>query len=330
MNPTRTFAVSPDLPVRTRTGFLLRVTCRSALLGLCLAACDTAPPPPAHRTIKVTDDVGRQVRLSAPAQRIASLIPARTDALLALGAADRLIARTRWDTDPRIASVPSVDNALTPSIEWLVSRQPDLVIAWPDVQSRSTVERLVQLGIPVYSSRVETLADVDRAITHLGIMLGIEARADSLRSALRAALDSVRARVAGRSPRTVAYLIGIQPPMAAGPGTFIDELITIAGGRNAFGDAASKWPMVSLEELLKRAPDVLVISAGEEDAPGLSDRLSERAGWRGLAAVREGRTHAVDAGRYNRPGPAVVLAVRELAALLHPELFGRTAAAATQ
>lgn len=268
--------------------------------------------------IEVVDDAGRTVRLDAPARRILSLIPARTDLLLAIGAADRLIARTRYDDDPRLAHLPSLGDALTPSVEWIAAEQPDLVIAWPDTRSRDVVHRLIELGIPVYGSRVESLDDVNRAIGHVGQLLGLEARADSIAHAIRATHDRVRAAVARRDRPGVLYLIGLDPVMAAGPGTFIDELIGIAGGRNIFADAGALWPQISLEEIVRRDPALIVMASDDVAAGDLAERLAARAGWRDIAAVRTGRVYRVDPATFNRPGPSVGPAAAALARLLHP------------
>ncbi len=294
---------------------------RSATVALltcllpCWSACEAAPAPTGSG-IEVVDADGRVVRLARPAQRIVSLVPAQTDAVIALGAADRLLARTRFDADPAIARLPVIDDALTPSVEWLAEQRPDLVFAWPDRLSRSVVTRIVELGIPVYASASESLDDVRRGLRDLGVLLGLEAAAEALVAGLDATIDSVRASHSGQSRPRVLYLIGLDPPMAAGPGSFVHELIDIAGGVNVLGDAAGLWPPVSLEEILVREPDVIVIAVERQDGPALLQRLRERPGWRSLAAVRTGRVHIVDAGLFNRPGPSLVLAMRALAAAL--------------
>ena len=313
----------PAFPPRKGAGFSLSshavpAGLRLALLLVVVAGCgpsDRASTPDAA-AIEVVDDAGVRVRLDAPARRIISLIPGRTDVIVALSAADRLVARTRWDTQPELADLPSLDNALTPSVEWVLARDPDLVVAWPDGQARSVVTRLRELGIPVYASGVETVDELDAAITDLGALLGLEARADSLRDAIRGTIDSVRSVVAGQEPVPVAFLIGTDPPMAAGPGTFIDELLSAAGGRNVFADAPAKWPQVSLEEMLGRAPQVLII-ADEADAASVLGTLRMRPGWRDVAAVRAGRVVTVDGSEVNQPGPSVMTTVRRFADILH-------------
>src|SRR5690606_4460042 len=136
-----------------------------ALVGVCAASAtgcgrERSGSAPPDSEIAVIDDAGRTVALDSAARRVISMIPAQTGIVAILSGPDALVARTRWDLDPRLAHLPSIGNALTPSVEWLVARRPDLVIAWPDAQSRDVVQRLDDIGIPVYASRVESVTQI--------------------------------------------------------------------------------------------------------------------------------------------------------------------------
>jgi iron complex transport system substrate-binding protein len=271
---------------------------------------------PADSPLAVVDGAGRRVTLAAPAARVISLIPSVNELIVAMGGADRLVARTDYDKDPRLAELPSVGGGLTPSLEWIAQRRPDLVIGWPDTRSRSLVQRLGELSIPVYTAPSQTIEDALSVAKDLGVLLGRHAAADSLVRAIRTGLDSVRTSVAGESEPDVLYLIGLDPPMGAGPGTFVDELLDVAGGRNVLEDTGVLWPQLSLEEILRRNPDVVIVAQAPEQ-PGLLAHLHRTAGWSSLRAVRDGRVYQVDAYRYNRPGPHMVDIARDLAGLLH-------------
>ncbi|UCC71822.1 MAG: cobalamin-binding protein [Gemmatimonadota bacterium] len=263
-------------------------------------------------------DVG--IKLDEPPQRIVSLIPSITETIVALGAADRLVARSDFDTDPALAHLPSVGQGLTPSLEGLTMLEPDLVIAWPDNASRSVIDRLAELGVTVYTPQIQTLADIERTTRELGDMLGLKWAAASLVAATDAELDAIERAVAGHERLTVFYVVWYEPPTTTGAGTYVDELIEIAGGRNIFEDAPGLWPTVSLEEVLNRQPDIVLLSYTEE-IPVDAERLRAAPGWRDLQAVRDGRVLQIDANLYNRPGPRVTEAARQLARLLHPEAF---------
>lgn len=286
-----------------------------AILLLALAGCGAPEPAERESAISVTDPTGRTVTLHAPAQRVVSMMPSITEWVIAMGAADRLVARTDYDYQPALDTLPSVGGGLTPSIEWLAARQPDLVIAWPDAPSRSVVSRLEQVGIAVYTAPVQSIAEALTVATDLGTLLGKSAAAERAIADVRAGLDSVRAAVGERDRPEVLYLIGLEPLMAAGPGTFIDELITLAGGHNALHDLDTLWPQLSLEEVVRRAPDVVLMGSVRSGDP--ATLLGDRPGWRQIPAIRRGAVHAVDPDRVNRPGPHLHQTAAALASLIH-------------
>ena len=298
------------------------------LLASGVPACERGAPAPSgaapatasapeQRPITVTDDAKRVVTLKGPAMRVISMIPAQTEIVKILGGVDRLVARTQWDTDPDLAHLPSTGNALTPSVEWLTAQHPDLVIAWPDNDARNVIEQLRPLGIPVYSSRVESIDEIRSMIRRIGTLLGADARADSLVRSIDAQLDSVRAAVSTRKRPTVLYALSVDPPMVAGAGTFVGQVLETAGGTNIFADLNQLWPQVSLEEIIRREPDVIFLPVGESTS-GSAKTLHTRAGWRDLRAVREGRVYEVDANLFHRPGATVGTVARTAASLLHP------------
>jgi iron complex transport system substrate-binding protein len=286
----------------------------AALSIAVVAACgpDTRGDP---APLSVSDPAGRVVTLDAPARRVVAMMPAVNEWIVAMGAADRLVARTDYDDDPALADLPSVGGGLTPSVEWLAARRPDLVVAWPDAPSRSLVSRLEALDVAVYTAPVESLAGALQVPADLGVLLGLEPAAARAIAEVESGLDSVRAAVAGRDRPGVLYLIGLDPLMAAGPGTFIDELLTLAGGRNVLHDLDILWPRISLEEVVRRAPDVVIVaSVAVRDPAAL---LADRPGWREVPAILAGAVHAVDPDRMNRPGPYLDEAAALLAAILH-------------
>jgi iron complex transport system substrate-binding protein len=285
----------------------------------CVCACACAETPPQRTaadssSVFVRDDAGREVRLAAPAQRVVSLMPTVTDLLIALRVHDRLIARTDFDTDSSIAQLPSLGGGLTPSVEWLAAQKPDLVISWPDQGSRSLVNQLGRVGVPVYSARSESIEDTYRILGHIGELLDISAKTDSLTHAIRAGLDSVRSTIINKPPTKVAYVVGVDPPMVAAGGTFIDELITIAGGQNIFAEL-KLWPQVNLEDLLQRDPDVVILADTNTDDP--VRKLQRLAGWRELRAVKNKKVYRVSPYFFNRSGPTMPRAAAELAGFFH-------------
>ncbi len=281
-----------------------------AVLLLAVTACWGGS---ADRTPGGTETAGRG------ATRVISLIPSVTETIVALGAADRLIARTDFDVAPALAHLPSVGQGLTPSLEQLVLLEPGLVVAWPDNTTRSVIARLTELGVDTYSPSVQTLADLRSTTRTLGVKLGLERSADSLIAEIDSQLADVRRAVAGRDRPSVFYVVWYDPPTTAGPGTYISELLEIAGGRNLFGDAPGMWPRVSLEEVVRRQPDIVIFSQ-TEDMPVELDHISTAVGWGQLEAIQKGSVAIVDANLINRPGPKVADAARRLAEIIHPDI----------
>ncbi|MGQ0814947.1 MAG: ABC transporter substrate-binding protein [Gemmatimonadota bacterium] len=276
-----------------------------------IAGCERTGQPVPNTGLAVRDDAGRSIELPRPAVRIVSLVPTVTDLVIAMGHADRLIARTDYDRDPRIKQLPSIGGGLTPSLEWLAAQSPDLVVSWPDNAARSLVVKMEALRIAVYAARMDTIANTLTTIRNLGVLLNAEPSADSLARAITGALDSVRAAVRGLERIRLAYVIWLNPLTIAGPGTFINELIQVAGGENVFADARRLYPEVSLEELIRRDPDVVVFARETKD--DAQRMLSMSPGWRDLRAVRAGRVLRVSPGYFNRSGPLMPRAARELA-----------------
>ncbi|MGH7565518.1 MAG: ABC transporter substrate-binding protein [Gemmatimonadota bacterium] len=260
--------------------------------------------------IRIIDDAGRTLELAGPARRIVSLVPSVTGTIVALGAADRLVARTRYDLDPALAGLPSLGGGLDPSIEGIVDLRPDLVVAWNARDDRIIVPRLREAGIPVYSAEIQDTTGIFATLDRVGRLLDTPARADSLARALRDTFVAVASDVPpGQRPRAL-YLIAEDPPRTAGPATFIGQAIAIAGADPAFPDLAEDWPTVSLEAVVARDPDVIVLPVGG-DLPG-RDALAGRPGWRDLRAVREGRVVEIEADLLARPGPDLGRATRVL------------------
>ena len=284
-----------------------------ACAGAC-ACADTARETSQTQTIAVFDDAGREVRLLVLAQRMVSLVPTVTDLLIAMNTQDRLIARTDFDTDKRIAGLPSVGGGLTPSVEWIATQRPDVIVSWPDQGSRSLVAQFDRVGIPAYAATTQTIDDTYRTLDNLGVLLGIETKTDSLRSAIEQGLDSVRAATQNRRPVKVAYVVGVDPAMVAGSGSFVDELITVAGGRNIFADQ-KLWPQVNLEDLLRRDPDVVILADTNTGDPVAA--LQRLGGWRELRAVKNRRVYRVSPYFFNRSGPLMPRAAAELATFFH-------------
>jgi iron complex transport system substrate-binding protein len=280
----------------------------------------------ARRGIDITDDLGVVVHLDAPATRIVSLIPSATETLMAIGATSALIGRTRYDTVSAIAQLPSVGGGIDPSIEAIVGLKPDLVIAWASDKRATLRERLTAAGVPTFVMGAEDTTDIFRNIRNLGRLTGRDSAATAVATSIRATLDSVRVSVASKPTPSVMYVVFPDPPMTAGPKTFIGQLLALVGGRSIFPALNENWPNVTMEEVVHRDPDILIVPVGEYKESAL-DRFRKLSGWRSLRAVKDGRVVSVSADLLSRPSPSIARAALVLRAAVHPEFAGDTARA---
>jgi len=277
------------------------------LLLLACAACEAPAPPPAETpndglSARVEDDAGQVLTLDADPLRILSLVPSATGILLALGQGDRLVGRTDYDTAPEVAHLPSVGGGLGASVERIVTLDPDLVIHFRADSDPGTPRQLEAAGIPHMAIRPDRVEDVRRILLMIGAVVRETARADSLLAALDAGLAEVSARV-GEAPRPRVVLIGGDPPTVAGPGTFLHELVVLAGGENAFADVGELYAPVSLEEIIRRDVDLILAPESVRVPPALEGIPLRRIPLDVLT-----------------PGLEVTGSARVLASILHPDI----------
>jgi len=263
------------------------------------------------------DDWHRTVALAAPARRIVSLAPATTELVFALGLGDRLVGRTTWcDWPAEAARVTDVGNGIGPNVEAVAAQHPDLVLMYPSEANRAAVAQLEALGIATAALKQDAIADWRGTVQWVARAAGVPERADSLLADFDRRLAEVRRRpdTGYRIPGgpSVFIAVGANPPLAIGAGSFISEVVTLAGGRNAFADLPGPSGAVSLEAIVARRPDVVLVLGPDSVIPD----VTVRPGWRAIPAVRSGHVIAVDGGAFNRPSPRLPDAVRTLAARL--------------
>jgi len=210
--------------------------------------------------IRVVDASGAEVTLLAPARRIVSLVPSATQTLGAIGAEDALVGRTDFDTERWAGALPSVGGGIEPNLEAIVALAPDLVVRFAGTQDPRTPARLDDLGIPHVAVRPDHVEDIYRTAELLGAVTGHVAAADSLVEAIRRGLQALASRSAELPRLRVAYVLGGTPPWVSGPGTYIDEIVSLAGGDNVFDDLGALYSAVSPEQLRTRDIDVVLVS----------------------------------------------------------------------
>lgn len=265
------------------------------------------------------DDAGRNIYLAKPPSRIVSLAPSLTEMIYAIGAGAQLVGVTEFcDFPPEAASKVKIGYA-NPNLESVLALRPDLVLAPKEFLRPDVVAALDQLKVPLFVVAANTVEDILAQLGTLGRLLDHSAEASALTLELRRQLAGIKSQMERVDPVRVLYVLNSQPLITVGPGSYIDQVITLAGGLNVAGKAATPYPRLSMETVLVEDPEVVIFPVGQ--AEGISE--SEQAMWRqwsGMTAIKRGRVHQIPASVLNRPGPRIVLALKTLAGLLHPEL----------
>lgn len=294
------------------------------LVALTLAACAPTVPSKDAAGITLTDGLGREVQLESAAQRVVSLAPSNTEILFALGAGDKVVGRDEVSDYPEAAlALPTVGGWSGFSAEAIVALEPDLVLA-SEINTPELVAELEGLGLTVYYlSNPKTLEDLYVNIETVATLTGRDAT--KLTDSLKARVTAVDEKIMPLSYRpSVFYEIDAtdpSKPYTAGPGTFIDLLITRAGGQNVVSLAGitETYPTISLEQLVIAPPDIILL--GDALYGQSAETVAARQGWDALKAVIDGKIFAFDDNLVSRPGPRLVDGLEALAKLLHPEIF---------
>jgi iron complex transport system substrate-binding protein len=286
--------------------------CLSLIMLLLLA-------PPHHlNAAQVVDDRGATVALAGPPQRIISLYGGLTESLRALGAADRVVARTQGDET--IKGIPMVGTHLQPNVEMILALKPDLVVQGGVAKGIPALKRLEAAHVPVAMFAPHDFPSLFSTITRLGALTGRTEAAAALKRSMEAKLADVAKRVAGRPQPRVFFEVRELNLLAAGRGSMVNDIITRAGGENIV-TSPSKLTLYSLEALIQANPDVYIIQKGPMNRS--PDNIYTRPYFRELKAVKAHRVLVVDESLYSRPGPRSAETVAELARFLHPEAWGQ-------
>jgi iron complex transport system substrate-binding protein len=284
------------------------------------SASSSASPAAASSSaaISVVDGAGQTVTMTKPAERIVSLAPANTEIAYAVGAGAKMVAGTSYDDYPAEAkSLPKIGDFANPSVEKIASFNPDLVLAAGGIQDKLRT-KLEGLGMKVYVVDPKTYAEVETDIKNIGTLAGTSDQAQKVVDTMVQAADEVSQKVGSLTPASTFLEIYSKPLMTAGADTFINDMITIAGGKNIGAEAGSGFPTFSTEVLVKDDPQVYIADSGSMAKPG---DITSRPGFSGLSAVKDGKVYVVEDSLVARPGPRLADGLKQLAQMIHPEAY---------
>jgi iron complex transport system substrate-binding protein len=257
-------------------------------------------------------------RSAASAPRIVSLSPSVTETLFALGAGAEVVGVSQYcDYPPAVLPLPRVGSFLTPNIEAIVGLRPTLVIGTWVSSGLPAFQSLSAMGYATLIVKDNSLAEIGESIAMIGEATGRREQARILLASLSAYLDAVRRRLADVRPRTVLMVVGHQPLIAVGNGTFLDELLHIAGAVNIADDNGESWPHLSIEYVVAMKPEVILDGQMGDDASASNRFWSQ---YPTIPAVRNHRIYGYPEDSTLRPGPRAWQSLDTLTARIHPEV----------
>ncbi|MFL5639139.1 MAG: ABC transporter substrate-binding protein [Gemmatimonadaceae bacterium] len=279
--------------------------------AITLSACEKAT----RDETAIRDDFGDPVRIGAPPSRIVSLNPATTEILFTLGAGSRVIGRTKYDLWPDSAKlVPALGDGISPNVEAVLGSHPDLVLLYASQDNRPAAGRFRAAGINTVSLKVDHISDFRRTTALLGAILHDSARAKTVIDSVENTLRSVQSATRALPRPTLFWHIWDAPLITVGSGSFMTELVDIAGARNVYADITGPSGQISLEDVARRNPDFIL--AG----PIGAKQIASDPRWRIVRAAREKKVLVVDTLLVARPSVRLGEAAVSLAKLLHPEM----------
>ena len=280
-----------------------------AVLTAALSACSREATP---ARAAFTDDFGDTLVVGVVPRRIVSLNPTTTELLYAIGAGPRVVGRTSYDVFPAdVRQVRDLGQGLRPNVEAVLAVHPDLVLLYASADNRDAARRLRASGVSTAAYKIDRIADMARVTLVLGRLTGDTASARRTVDTVQATLARVRRATSSLPHPAVFWPLWETPLLTVGGGSFLNELIEIAGGRNVFAELPQPSPAVTFEELLRRDPDLIL------GGPKTRVRLMQDPRWQTLRALRENHVMVIDTTIITGPSARVGTSAVALAALLH-------------
>lgn len=300
--------------------FLLLLITSQFLLG-CVGSAAAS-----DGNVTVTDDYGVKVSVPSDPQKIVSLSPSNTEILGALDLIDKVVGVTDYSNYPaEAATKTNVGGYTAINSEKVVALNPDLVIA-DSGNGNETIDYLRGLGLNVVVLNPTDIEGVFKDIVLVGKATGTEDKANSLVNSMSDRVNSIKEKVASADTKpTVAHVVSYDPIYVAGKNTYQDQVISVAGGKNAFS-SIDGWGTVNVEDLVNKDPDYVMINSGtgmsdENGSNPVYDYFEQNTQVQSLKAVKDDHLALVDADIISRGGPRIVDAIEMVAKLIHPECF---------
>ena len=269
------------------------------------------------------DDLGRKIFLAKAPRRVVSLAPSITEILYAIGLNDEIVGVTEFCDYPQEAKQKAKIGYAQPNIEAIVTLEPDLVLAPRAFLRADLLAKLEQLKVTTFVVDPDSFEEIPSRIQTVGRILNRSTAADGVAMAMRQRIAAIRSKMEAVARVRVLYVLNSQPLITVGPGSYIHQVINVAGGSNIASQATVPYPHLNMEAVLKEDPEIIIFPIGKAEGISLAEQ-QEWLRWTSLSAVKQGRLHQISADILNRPGPRIVEGLETLARIIHPEAFTTT------
>lgn len=272
---------------------------------------------------RFTDERGRIIQVPPSPKKIISLAPSITEILFVLGLNKEIAAVTDFCDYPEPAlKKPRIGGFVNPSIEKIVSLEPDLIIGIRDGNRAETIHRLEELKFPVYVIDPKGFDGIITTLHRIGEIVGREDESKRITAAIRMKKEKIGSVTRSLSRPKVFFQLGYLPMITVGKGTLADDLIRLSGGRSISEDESAEYPSYNMEIVAQKNPDVIILSSMESkrDYGTLAKMWQD---WKSIPAVKRNAIHVIDSNIVDRPTPRIVQGLEAMVRLIHPEIFDR-------
>jgi len=268
----------------------------------------------------IVDATGREVSLKHEPRKIVTLAPSLTEIVYFLGLGDRVVGVTQFSYfPPEARNKPKVGSYVDLNAEKIISLAPDLVIGTKDGNQPAVVELLEQAGLPVFIVNPKAVRQVVDTVVTIGQLCGVADKASALAHEMSMEIDRIVAKTTALHRPLVFLQVNSKPIISVNQKTFTHDLIRLAGGRNMTETEPVAYPRISLEEVVRRKPDVIIISSMQRGGD-FEEAKRQWLKWSVIPAVKHNRVYLVDSDLTDRPSPRIIQGLKILARYIHPEV----------
>ncbi len=267
----------------------------------------------------IYDDLNNKFLLSDVPQKVISLAPNLTEIIFKLGQGNKIIGDTKYCNYPEEAKkVDKVGDMLSVNYEKIVQLDPDIIFLTVEGNNKQQYKKLQQLGYKIFVSNPRDYLGIKKTFLDIAKIFNVENTALKQIGGWDKKINSVQTAI-GKSPRkTAMFLISVNPLMAAGPNTFVNQFLVICGLKNILSNTISNYPIINREEVLKKNPDYIIVS--NQNTNFISNALSIFPEWKDINAIRENNVISVNPDLFFRPGPRFAEAVQKLYSKIYRKL----------